>query len=177
MINLWQYYKILFKKMLTIYKISKEKIEDILHIANNAWKATYTPILSAAQIDWMYAQSYTEEAIKAQMQKGDTFLVAYFEGKPVGFVSYNIHEDNCSIPKLYILPNNKGAGIGKALLNAVLAAAVEAKCTAIQLNVNRYNVAAINFYFHMGFNIKAWIDIPYGAYVLNDYEMEKNCLS
>jgi hypothetical protein len=42
----------------------------------------------------------------------------------------------------------------------------------IILNVNRYNVKAIQAYRNWGLSIRESVDIIYGKYILNDYVME-----
>jgi GNAT superfamily N-acetyltransferase len=75
---------------------------------------------------------------------------------PVGFALYfhnystwrghaGIH-----IEDLYVNPEHRGKGIGKALLTRVAAIAVEEGCTRLQWDVLEWNTPAIGFYEQMG---------------------------
>jgi GNAT superfamily N-acetyltransferase len=62
-----------------------------------------------------------------------------FIGKPVIFV-----ED------LYVRPEHRGHGIGRALLKSVARVAVERKCGRLEWSVLRWNEPAIRFYQSLG---------------------------
>jgi GNAT superfamily N-acetyltransferase len=75
---------------------------------------------------------------------------------PVGFALYfhnystwrghaGIH-----IEDLYVNPEHRGKGIGKALLTRVAAIAVAEGCTRLQWDVLEWNTPAIGFYEQMG---------------------------
>jgi GNAT superfamily N-acetyltransferase len=75
---------------------------------------------------------------------------------PVGFALYfhnystwrghaGIH-----IEDLYVRPEHRGKGIGKALLTRVAAIAVAEGCTRLQWDVLEWNTPAIGFYEQMG---------------------------
>lgn len=54
------------------------------------------------------------------------------------------------IEDLYVKPEHRGKGIGKALLTRVAAIAVEEGCTRLQWDVLEWNTPAIGFYEQMG---------------------------
>jgi GNAT superfamily N-acetyltransferase len=54
------------------------------------------------------------------------------------------------IEDLYVNPEHRGKGIGKALLTRVAAIAVEEGCTRLQWDVLEWNTPAIGFYEQMG---------------------------
>jgi GNAT superfamily N-acetyltransferase len=75
---------------------------------------------------------------------------------PVGFALYfhnystwrghaGIH-----IEDLYVSPEHRGRGVGKALLTRVAAIAVAEGCTRLQWDVLEWNTPAIGFYQQMG---------------------------
>ena len=51
---------------------------------------------------------------------------------------------------LFVLPHLRGRGIGKALLTAVAARAVERKCVRLQWDVLAWNTPAVDFYQGLG---------------------------
>jgi diamine N-acetyltransferase len=149
-------------------------VPKICEVAEATWKQTYAPIISQEQIDYMYEQMYTPEALKEQMQNGHTFLMCMDGERILGFVSYIIREDGMLyIPKLYVKPETQGKGIGVLLLNEAEKIARKNKLIALELNVNRKN-PAMYFYKKYGFELAEKADIAYGKFWLNDYVLRKS---
>jgi ribosomal protein S18 acetylase RimI-like enzyme len=94
--------------------------------------------------------------VKGWGRPGDTALVAIDEGFPVGAAWYRLFSSRVpgfgfvdeQTPELAIavVPNARGKGIGKALLEALLAQAKEAGHSAISLSVDKLNQGAIRLY-------------------------------
>ena len=78
-------------------------------------------------------------------------FVAVAEGDRVGLVSYAVRGDECEI--VSILSLHEGEGIGRALLDAVRAAAVEAGCRRLWLVTTNDNLRALAVYQRWGLNI------------------------
>ncbi len=162
--------------MLTILKADSQQIPEIVQIAYETWFPTYKNVISQKQIDFMFGEMYTPEAIYKQMDfLGHQFYIAYDNNLPVGFASISemIHETEPTfkIHKLYFLPSTHGKGFGKEMLN-YLEKEYEDKATFLILNVN-INNPAYHFYLKMNYTVRERIDIPYGEFMLNDYVMEK----
>lgn len=152
-------------------------LNDILlirYLAQKIWPQTYSTILSKKQINYMMALMYSEEAIRKQMQKNNQFMLVYNAGLPVGFASFSeIQPAIYKLHKIYVLPSQQGKGIGKFVIEQVIADIKPKGATALQLNVNRNNPAK-TFYEKLGFEIIRSEDIEIGAgYFMNDYIMEK----
>lgn len=148
-------------------------IPKIIEVADATWRQTYTSIISQEQIDFMYERMYSAAAILQQMQDGVTFLMCFEDDKILGFVSYQIQEDNIIyIPKLYVKPEAHKKGIGKLLIDAVEKIALKNKVNFLELNVNRKN-PAMYFYKKIGFELYEKVDIAYGKFWLNDYVLRK----
>lgn len=122
----------------------------------------------------LHAANYVfGEALQTQFSAEHGFILAEYEaGTPVGFASYLLLENLIRIPKLYVLPEAQGQGVGNLLLNAITRKGVEAGATILELNVKRDN-PSLKFYLKAGFEIYREEDIPYFEYVLNDYVMRK----
>lgn len=162
--------------MLTIIKANSQHIPEIVQIAYDTWFPTYKNVISQEQIDFMFGEMYTPEAIFKQMDfLGHQFYLAYHHSQAVGFASVSamIHETmpTYKIHKLYFLPSTQGKGYGKAMLNFIENEYVE-KATFLILNVN-INNPAYQFYLKMNYVVRERIDIPFGEFMLNDYVMEK----
>lgn len=160
--------------VILIRPASLNDIVAIQQIAHTTWPVAYGAILSAEQLEFMLAQSYSKESLTEQINTGHSFLLAIEKGIPVGFASFNLlAPQKYKLQKLYVLPTVHKNGAGKLLLDAVIEKVKETGAHSLQLNVNRNN-KAIGFYQKMGFEIVEQVDIPIGhGYFMNDYVMEK----
>ena len=136
----------------------------------------YGSILSPEQLAYMLERMYSAHALKDQFAKGHQFLVAEDGAAIIGFASCEPHYNGAihtRLHKLYVLPTAQGTGAGRALLEAVEAAARVAGDHGIELNVNRFN-PSLQFYLRQGFRIlrDEVIDIG-GGYVMDDHVLVK----
>jgi GNAT superfamily N-acetyltransferase len=83
-------------------------------------------------------------------------LIAEHDGQPAGFALYFFNYSTwvgragIYLEDLFVYPELRGHGIGKALLQRVAAAAVENGCQRLQWAVLDWNTPAIDFYKAMG---------------------------
>ncbi len=83
-------------------------------------------------------------------------LIAEQDGQPAGFAFYFFNystwvgRPGIYLEDLFVQPEFRGRGIGKALLRRVAAVAVEQGCRRIQWEVLDWNTPAIEFYRAMG---------------------------
>jgi GNAT superfamily N-acetyltransferase len=83
-------------------------------------------------------------------------LMAELDGMPAGFAlcfySYStwLGRPGVYLEDLFVLPEMRGRGIGKALLRKVAAIAVEKDCPRLGWEVLDWNTPAIDFYSAMG---------------------------
>jgi GNAT superfamily N-acetyltransferase len=83
-------------------------------------------------------------------------LIAEEDGRPAGFALYFFNYSTwlgCPglyLEDLFVQPEFRGLGIGKALLQRVAAIAVEKGCKRLQWEVLDWNTPAIDFYRAMG---------------------------
>jgi GNAT superfamily N-acetyltransferase len=82
-------------------------------------------------------------------------LIAEEDGAPAGFALYfpiysTWQGPSLHLEDLFVLPEFRGKGIGKALLNQVAAAAVKRGCARLQWDVLDWNQPAIDFYQSIG---------------------------
>jgi GNAT superfamily N-acetyltransferase len=83
-------------------------------------------------------------------------LIADHDDQPAGFALffYNystwMGRPGIYLEDLFVLPEFRGRGIGKALLQRVAAAALEKGCQRLQWEVLDWNTPAIDFYRAMG---------------------------
>lgn len=86
-------------------------------------------------------------------------IVAELEGKLVGytlfFYNYStfLTKPGIYIEDLFVLPEYRGQGIGKSLVNAVAKLAIEKGCGRVEWSVLDWNAPAIVFYENIGADI------------------------
>lgn len=170
-------------------------IPVIMALAEATWEPTYRFIISKEQLEYMYRVIYTPASLKRQMQEQHhTFLVAYVDEQPAGYASFGplpaptpLADGNAPSPaaagpaagrafklhKIYVLPSQQGQGLGVRLLEAVEQAAGAAQGQVLELNVNRYNAAAISFYERHGYQRQREEDVAIGPYWMNDFVLRK----
>jgi GNAT superfamily N-acetyltransferase len=91
-------------------------------------------------------------------------LIAEWHGNPVGFAlyfySYSTWQGRAGIylEDLFVRPEFRGKGIGKALLTKVAAIAVSEGCARFEWSVLDWNQPSIDFYHQMGAFMKSeWL--------------------
>ncbi|MGA3081539.1 MAG: GNAT family N-acetyltransferase [Terracidiphilus sp.] len=83
-------------------------------------------------------------------------LMAEHDGRPAGFALYFFNystwmgRPGIYLEDLFVEPELRGLGIGKALLERVAAAAMEKRCMRLEWAVLDWNTPAIEFYKAMG---------------------------
>jgi GNAT superfamily N-acetyltransferase len=83
-------------------------------------------------------------------------LLALRGGRPVGLVHYIFHrhcwriEDTCYLQDLYTDPEARGQGIGRALIEAVYAAADAAGCPSVYWLTQEFNYRGRMLYDQVG---------------------------
>jgi diamine N-acetyltransferase len=165
---------------LLIRAAGKGDIITIEQLARRIWPATYSNILTPAQLDYMLDYFYTPESLENQMIKqGHSFIICLLDEVPVGFASWSLIDKPAiyKLHKLYVDTIIQGKGIGKKLVDYIEEKLLEDNASALRLNVNRHNKAR-NFYEKIGFTIirEEDVDIGHGIYQV-DYVMEKKLSS
>lgn len=75
-------------------------------------------------------------------------LGAYRDGRPIGIVHYLYHRscwtvgDYCYLQDLFVLPDVRGGGVGRALIEAVYDAARKAGASRVYWNTHETNATA-----------------------------------
>ncbi len=164
--------------MILVKKVGEESIPAIQELAEVTWAVAYASILPPPQMKYMLDLFYNTEALKDQMHQGHRFILAFENAEGVGFASYSpkieCHIESVEayrLHKIYIDPNQQGKGVGKILLDFIIADIKPRGATDLELNVNRNN-KALGFYKKFGFEILREEDIDIGnGYFMNDYIM------
>ena len=101
----------------------------------------------------------TEDELRAALWGPDRaaeVLIARVDGVPVGFALF-FHTFSTFLARrglwledLFVYPDHRGAGIGKALLRAVAAIACDRGCGRFEWSVLDWNAPALRFYESLG---------------------------
>lgn len=163
--------------MIKIITATKDQLIEVQKIAYITWPKTFSETLTPSQIDYMLAWMYDLDALEAQVtDKNHVFLLAKEAGKYVGFCSYELnsaHTGKVKIHKLYLLPDVQRKGIGRQLIAEVASIARKHAYEYIYLNVNRFNLKAIQAYLAIGFYESKREVIAIGnGFIMDDIVME-----
>ena len=85
---------------------------------------------------------------------GPPGFVALLDDRRAGLASYAVRGEECELVTIRSL--REGAGVGRALLDAVRDAAVEAGCTRLWLVTTNDNLRALGLYQRFGMEIVAF---------------------
>ena len=81
-------------------------------------------------------------------------LIALLDGQRAGLASYAVRDEECELVTIRSL--QEGRGVGRALLDAVRDAALEAACTRLWLITTNDNLRALELYQRWGMEIVAF---------------------
>lgn len=164
--------------MFTIRKATTDDCALIQKLAQQVFPLTYKDILTPAQIDYMMDWMYSEANIRKQMEEGHVYLLAYEECEAAGYVSVRPDgPDLFHLEKIYVIPYFQNAHCGSFLFRHAVQYIREIHPTPcrMELNVNRQNAHALQFYQHMGMTRSRQGDFPIGGgFYMRDYIMELN---
>jgi GNAT superfamily N-acetyltransferase len=93
-------------------------------------------------------------------------LIADLDGRPAGFAFYFfdystwLGRPGLYLEDIFVHPERRGRGVGKALLQRVAAIAAEKNCCRMKWEVLDWNTPAIDFYRAMGAEFPAeWLNV------------------
>lgn len=152
-------------------------LAEISALAAVIWRASYPGMITAEQIDYMFARSYDVDALRRELESGVTWFRALVEGELRGFASVGPTDSatEFKLHKLYVHPDWQRHGLGSALLKKCESTARTHGATTLVLNVNKRNDKALAAYLKRNFIIRDSIiaDIG-GGFVMDDYVMVKS---
>ena len=170
-----------------IQKLWKHAPDDLeMHTAAIAafsgeiWREYYTPIIGAAQVDYMLAKFQFAEQITMDIKENDyTYFTAYSakdvkQDRLIGCCGVVPEEDSLMISKLYAHRDYRGNVVARSFVDEVIALCrYNYKFNKIRLIVDKRDEAAIAADQEMGFVTvdSAKIDIG-GGFFMDNYIME-----
>jgi ribosomal protein S18 acetylase RimI-like enzyme len=162
---------------IAIVRARPGQLADVQRLAGVIWRAHYTGIISAAQIEYMLAHGYGDDVLATFLDSADRGLeLATIDGAPAGFAAWYVTAESgtAKLDKLYVLPAQQRVGLGGRLIARVEELARAAGATTLILNVNKHNVQAIRAYEKHGFATREAVVVDIGqGYVMDDFVMAK----
>lgn len=100
-----------------------------------------------------FSQPWSEQGFLEGIQASAIFLVAEEQNKIVGYIGMYVSVPEGEITNVAVAPENRGTGIGKALVDAMKQRALACGVTRIVLEVRFSNKPAIHVYETLGFRV------------------------
>jgi ribosomal protein S18 acetylase RimI-like enzyme len=160
-------------KSSTIRTATTADFSAIRAVVHEVWPIAYREVISQEQIAYMLNNLYSDESLAKQLREEGCIFLVYAEDNNVrGFASFSeIESALFKLHKLYVYTSLHGKGIGKALLDEVKKHATLHGGKAIELQVNKKNVAQ-HFYTKQGFTIDRELVLDIGnGFVMDDFVM------
>jgi diamine N-acetyltransferase len=165
---------------IAIAPLAGDEAETVAALAREVWRHHYPPIIGAAQTEYMLAQRYHPDSIRAELASGTVWWdTVQDKGRMVAFASsFPLEESRAiKIDKLYVHPARQREGLGGALIEHMRSRAARLGFAKLVLAVNKRNFTAIDAYRKHGFAIaEAVVKDIGGGFVMDDYIMEKPVL-
>lgn len=152
-------------------------VEAVEALAGLVWRSHYPGIITVAQIEYMLAQRYQPQVLRAELARDDLWWdVLDAGGRLIAFSSYLLTERprEMKLDKLYVHPDHQRGGWGRRMIEHVRERARACGCDRLVLAVNRHNAKAIASYRKHGFSIEQAVvkDIGNG-FVMDDFIMAR----
>lgn len=122
--------------MAEIVKAGLSELEDILAVEQTCFSVPWS--------EKSISDGLTDERY--------CFLIAVCESKTVGYGSILTACDECDLLNVAVLPEYRGRGIGRAIVNGLIREAKSRGAAAIHLEVRESNENAIGLYLSLGFS-------------------------
>lgn len=159
-------------------KITKAVPADISllqGLAEESWRANYSDLLSAAQIEYMLQIMYSHEELQNHFaQTAYRYYLIWEAEKAVGFMGFehDFEPETTKLHRIYLLEECKGLGFGRFAVEFLKEEVRQYGNIRIILNVNKGNPARA-FYTSLGFKVydEGVFDIGNG-FVMDDVLME-----
>lgn len=157
------------------FSATTDDVQTIRALAEAIWMEHYPSIIGMEQTLYMLEKMYGVQSLSDQMLAGDHFFIWKENDVMVGFASidYTTRREGF-LSKFYLDKSYRGQGLAQAFLQFLEQEFLSHNKKEITLTVNRQNIAAINFYFKVGFKILRCEDFDIGnGYYMNDFVMVK----
>ncbi len=149
-------------------------IERVQGLAQRIWREHYTGIIGEQQVEYMLDTFHSKSAITQEITERNYIYYLMMEGdRGLGYFAVQPSESTLFLSKLYVLDSERGSGVGRAAMKAIMDMAKERQLSRISLTVNKDNAGSIAAYTRLGFVTTGEVVADIGSgYVMDDYKME-----
>ncbi len=127
-------------------------IREMSAMAEEIVRDHFDPLIGKEQNDYMIEKFQKPDAIRDQLEHGYRYYFVLSEGRRIGFLAFYPKNDAMYLSKFYLYRNERGRGYSRQMLAFVRQNALEEGLHAIELNVNRFNMA-VQVYEKLGFRV------------------------
>ena len=160
--------------MIKEYK-TKDELAELVPVIAEIWREHYTSLIGAEQVEYMLEKFQSVDAISRQIaEENYRYFGIFCDGELAGYYAVQPSGgDRVFLSKFYVAANFRARGLGKQMLEHLIANAQTAGAKTVWLTVNKHN-RSVDIYHKLGFVITEEIVTDIGnGFVMDDYKMEK----
>ena len=147
----------------------EQGVRDMSAMAEKIVREHFDPIIGKEQNDYMIAMFQTPEAIHHQLEHGYRYYFVLEDNRKIGFLAFYPKQDVMYLSKFYLYRSERGKGYSREMLDFVKRNALNEGLKAIELNVNRFNMA-VQVYEKLGMHVIRTEKNDIGdGYYMDDY--------
>lgn len=152
-----------------------DDLAPLAALAREIWTEYYTPLLGAAQIEYMLKNFQSEAPMRRQLtEQHYRYFYLMQDGEAAGYLGIQLEDHALFLSKLYVRRACRGRGTARDVMAFVEGWARGANLDRVWLTVNRGNEGSIRSYERMGFTNVGTQDADIGGgYIMDDYLFEK----
>ena len=170
--------KLDMEERVRIEPVAEADVERLAVLAREIWLAHYPAIIGIAQIEYMLAQRYQPDVVRAELGRDGIWWDKLVAGREMaGFASYFLTgtPGEMKLDKLYVHPARQRCGYGGRMIARAADRGRHQGCDRLILAVNKSNQGAIAAYLKHGFQVvDAVVKDIGGGFVMDDYVMVKS---
>lgn len=135
-----------------IREASRADLPAIQAVAETSWEVDYPDVLSRESAVEGAHEWYSRERMESELHGASSLLlVAERDGRVVGFVHAAWSGDEGDVMRVYVDPDERGEGVGSALLESAVATLFERDVDRVRAMVLAANEPGKAFYRSHGF--------------------------
>ena len=149
------------------------QIAQVAQLAETIWKEHFTPIIGAAQVQYMLEKFQSVCELKQQLQEGYEYYGIFLHEQLCGYCGIHPENNRLFLSKLYLKKEARGQHLATKTFLFLKSLCKERGLRSIWLTCNRNNSGSLAVYRHLGFQTvkEEKTDIGNG-YFMDDYIME-----
>ena len=150
-----------------------ELVYSVYAVAEAIWEEHYTPIIGAAQVEYMVEKFLSPDAIVEQINSGYEYFLFSYDYTFAGFAAILEKDGELFLSKLYVDKEFRGKGIGKYMFQKFVEICKLRDLKKIWLTCNRNNVTSLAVYERLGFKkVREEVADIGNGFVMDDFILE-----